>query len=201
MADQGVTEAHVAEAEEAKRVAKANALELEQRLVTGDDTVTSEQLAAQQSAARYAVLRVQGVKAKLAAAQEAKRQQDLAELKAEIDQYVADAGTRMSADLQAALDARDRFLATTAEHDETVDRWTRRAGQLNAPQVASSLLTKGLPSEVALGRPWQESLVVGKRQLRHIDGPSYFKTVINSTAPEGHFVDQLKRIDGDEADA
>lgn len=165
------TEQDVAAAEDAAREAEELALSLEQQVAAGDDSVTREQLEAQRSEASFALLRVKGARAKLAAARQ--RQHDLVPLKAEIEAYEAAIVGELTGLFQAWCDAEAAFIAAAVEHDTKIEDFKKRAADLGAPAGDGRLVDPNHPDQIRLGRSNQEALVVGRRRLKWIGGKSF----------------------------
>lgn len=199
MAETETTEADVAEMEAAQQESERFALGLEQQLTAGDLSITAEQLDAARSEKRFAILRLQGVRAKLAEAREAKRQTAAADLRAEIDSYASDFGSRQVRLLEDYFKAVDAFVEAGAAYDARIDSWRQRASELGIPAVAGDLRTRPGDSGIGLGRLGIEILIVGRRRLSGFHPKEFLMRVQQSTAPASSWIEALQRVDAEGA--
>lgn len=147
-----VTDADVTAAQAAAKEAMDLIGELEDRVISGDDTVTPEEIAARESLGRFARLRAAATLRKAATAKEAARLRDCQILHDEMTAYAVGDGTRLAELYQAIFDAREAFQSVLEERNQIVASWYRRAKALDIAQDDGRPTPKTTDGLVSLGR-------------------------------------------------
>ncbi|WP_113717305.1 hypothetical protein [Arthrobacter dokdonensis] len=147
-----VTDADVDAADAAAKEAQDLVAELEEKVINGDDTVTPDQIVAQESLGRFARLRAAATRRKADAAKEAARLRDCQILHDEMTDYASKDGQRLANLYQAIYDAREEFQAVVEERNATVASWHRRAEALGIAQDDGRPVPKENDGRVSLGR-------------------------------------------------
>ena len=147
-----VTDADVTAAQTAAKEAMELIAELEERVISGDDTVTADQIAAQESLGRFARLRAAATLRKATDAKEAARLRDCQILHDEMAGYAGSDGQRLAELYQAIYDAREEFRAIMEERNETVASWYRRATALDVARDDGRPTPKVKDGLISLGR-------------------------------------------------
>lgn len=147
-----VTDADVAAADAAAKEAQDLVTELEQKVINGDETVTPDQIVAQESLGRFARLRAAATRRRADAAKEAARLRDCQILHDEIAAYATGDGERLATLYQAIFDAREAFETVMEERNEFVASWHRRAIVLGIAKDDGRPLPKEKDGRVAIAQ-------------------------------------------------
>ncbi|NVM97685.1 hypothetical protein [Arthrobacter sp. SDTb3-6] len=147
-----VTDADVKAAQAAAKEAMDLIGELEERVINGDDTVTPDEIAAQESLGRFARLRAAATLRKAAGAKEAARLRDCQILHDEMTAYAGQDGQRLADLYQAIYDAREEFRSIMEERNDTVLSWHQRAQALDISQEDGRPTPKANDGLISLGR-------------------------------------------------
>ena len=193
--DTSITQEHVTEAEAKAREAAALVEALERQIEAGDDSVTVEELDAQEKVSRFAKLRATGMAEKAKKAREARRQAALQDLRARVDAVVADRGRKAAKLLKAIRDAEDAYLAFSDEVNAEHAGWLREADtELHVrhtnQNAASDKVDAGLAIRDAIG-----GLVAGDRLIQRLPGRANLEQFYKAADPEPHYAN-LVALDG-----
>jgi len=142
----------VAAADAAAKEAQELVTELEQKVINGDESVTPDQIVAQESLGRFARLRAAATRRKADAAKEAARLRDCQILHDEIAAYATGDGERLATLYQAIFDAREAFRTVMEERSEFVLSWYRRAEALGVAKDDGRPMPKEKDGRIALAR-------------------------------------------------
>lgn len=132
--DLAATDPEVAAAEAEAREAEALVCELENRVIAGDETVTPDQITAQESLSRFARLRVKFTTDKAAKAQEAARLQACEALAEEIQSASKPEGAELAKALESVVRAFRSFSETVEARNVRILEWRKRAETLGVPE-------------------------------------------------------------------
>lgn len=124
----------VAAAEAEAREAEALVRELENRVIAGDDSVTPDQITAQESLSRFARLRVKFTSDKASKAHEAARLQACEALAKEIQSASKPEGAVLAKSLESVVRAFRSFSEAVEARNVRVLEWRKRAEALGVPE-------------------------------------------------------------------
>jgi hypothetical protein len=132
--DLTLTDPEVTAAEAEAREAEALVRELENRVISGDSTVTPDQITAQESLSRFARLRVQFTTNKAAKAQDAARLQACEALAKEIQTASKPEGAELAKQLESVVQAFRGFSDAVEARNVRILEWRKRAEALGVPE-------------------------------------------------------------------
>lgn len=211
------TDPEVAAAEAEAREAEALVLELENRVVSGDLTVTPDQITAQESLSRFARLRVKFTTDKAAKAQDAARLQACKALHKDITNHAADEGARLAQHLEAVVSAVRDFAEAVDARNARVIEFRTRAVELGIPEHRNPAAPPSAHGRVGLtanGGPYGiAGVMAGRRRVEQVSRDLFLNRALDLLTREGKFthldnVDagidlfgELASIDAEEAEA
>lgn len=182
-------DAEVAEADRAAAEAANLAAQLETAIASGDDSVTAEQLAAQESLSRFAKLRAAGTRAKAERARAAAAVQARQALSAEIQAEAPELGAKLAELLHTVDDAARAFDDVAKAYSAKVREWQVQLEALDVPRT-------GRPSgeHEGLGHSAGGDVIAGQVTVDAIDGPQMLNLLFaGSNDPYG----RLMPVDSD----
>lgn len=189
-----VTDADVAAAEAAATEAQALVTELEEKVLNGDDTVTPDEIVAQESLGRFARLRAESTRRKAVKSKEAARLRACEALYADIDTYASGEGKRFGPMFQAIYDAKAAFKTAVEERNAEVRTWRQRAEALEVAVDDGRPTPRASDGRVALGGG--AALVRADGRIFYtIDAKTYLDALDGTPEDVASVVKNLNEID------
>ncbi|MFF2296975.1 hypothetical protein [Arthrobacter sp. NPDC058127] len=185
----------IADAEQEAKEAENLVHTLEEKVRSGDDSVTFEEVEKARGLLSFVRLRKEAAKRKAAAATEAARLAACAALNAEITALIKGDGQRFSDQLKAAVEAFRVFRDSVDERNEKVREFRKRAENLGIPEHKHAgpvpathggvrLATGGSPGLLA-------GVVVGRSRVESLDADVFMNRALDLLVREG----KLKLMD------
>ncbi|MCA4132943.1 hypothetical protein [Arthrobacter sp. M4] len=190
------------EAAEAEQLVSA----LEEKVRSGDDSVTFEEVERARGLLGFVRLRQEAAKRKAEAAREAARIDACEALNADITAQVKGDGAKFSKQLKTAVDALRELYEAAEARNENVRDFRRRAESLGIPEQKHSggaAPTHGGVRLAANGYPGSAAgVIVGRRRVDAIDINVFVNRALNMLARENkykhlEFVDAGEDLFGD----
>ncbi|RFA10389.1 hypothetical protein B7R54_15130 [Subtercola boreus] len=194
-APEDVTQADVDAAEAAANAATALVAELEGRVIEGDETVTPDDITAQEGRSRFARLFVEGVRRRAEESKVARRLKALEGLREEIELYATGSGLEFATLLRAVKSAEEAFTSAVQNHNENVRGWYVKAERLGASVTDGRPMPPAEDGRLALGRKVGD-LHVGRRWLSHVDEVQFLETSRTTSSPDALF-SEIEAIDSE----
>ena len=160
-----VTDDQAREASEQADAAERAVVELEAKVVDGDDSVTYDQIQDARGKAQYARLHAAGVARKAERAREAETILERAKLRQEIEENADDLGVNLAQALRELESAARKFFKAESKRYETVQDWQRRLSALGIRMVSRHQHPDD--ASVGLGLTEGGHIMVGKRFITH----------------------------------
>ncbi|TFC20055.1 hypothetical protein E3O19_01405 [Cryobacterium algoritolerans] len=132
------TDADVRAADVEAAEAQALVASLEEAVMSGDESVTHEQITAQESLGRFAKLRAEFTRKKAAQATEARRQEQLTKIRTEMEECAGDSGERFGALLLDVENAVTTFVEAVQTRNDDIADWRKRMIDLGVPAKTSA---------------------------------------------------------------
>jgi hypothetical protein len=167
--EEEVTAADVAAAEAEALEAEALVAELEHKVRNGDETITIDDITAQEQLGRFAKLRLEATRKKAERTKAARRLEAAKTLHDEIESYALGSGKKLAKQLRAIEDAETAFLATAEEHNAKLRSWRQRAVRWGVPVTDGRPVPPAHDGRVAVGRD-ETSVHAGRRHIQYVEG-------------------------------
>lgn len=174
----------VADAEAAAQEAEALLGELEQRVESGDESVTREAIESAEKDRNWLRKLVAGAKSRADGLRESARQSKLAALRAEIDADSLSAGDELVTLLAGVEDAARAFAKAFQDRNDKLDGWRKRAEELGVGNMNGRLLPASEDAGVAVVVGGDAVLRVGDRLLRRHHSGRYLTSLLYSLATD-----------------
>jgi multidrug efflux pump subunit AcrA (membrane-fusion protein) len=174
--DDNLTDADYAAAKQEAAEAEALVTALEDRVKDGDDTITPDQILAQESLSRFARLRLEATRRKLEKAK-AKRRLDAANaLHDEITAYAGGIGQKLANKMRAIEKAEQALVTLADQHDALIRSWRARAEALKIPVTDFRPMPPARDGHLALGTDGATTVLhAGRRKLELVEGETLLK--------------------------
>lgn len=176
-------DAEIVQAERDVNDAEDLASGLERRIAMGDDDVTAEEFAAQRSMARFASLRAEGLRAKIAEGKARKHRHACEALADEIDAASTESAADLAARLKTAQEAVASFLTAAGAREDRVRDWRERIHRLGVPKHTFPIPPP--PEQGGLGHDGP-TVVAGSRRLLPISADVWItRMLVEATQAAG----------------
>jgi hypothetical protein len=142
---------------------------IEERVATGDESVTSEDLSSRHSLGRFAQLRTQALRAKVERLRGDAHRKMCAQVADQVQQLADESGPGLAAALRAAQDAVRTFVALVEARNGRLSDLYEEARQLVPEFTGPGSEVRG-PSAAHARLGWQaKAVVLGRRKLLPLD--------------------------------
>lgn len=178
----------IADAEQEAREAENLVNTLEEKVRSGDDSVTFEEVEKARGLLSFVKLRKEAAKRKASEATEAARLAACEDLNAEIAARVKGDGKEFSKQLATAVEALRRFHDAVEERNEKVREFRKRAEALGIPMQLHNGPVQATHGGVRLNN--SAGVMIGKRRVDTIDADTFTNRALNLLALEGKFKHQ-----------
>ncbi|GAA4040964.1 hypothetical protein GCM10023063_28360 [Arthrobacter methylotrophus] len=175
-ADAPVTDDDVAAAQAAADDAQALIARLEEAVASGDETVTAEQIVAQESLSRFAKLRAEATRRKAAKTREAARLRDCEALRAEIEQHATDGGEQLAGLLRKVEESITAFVSAVGDRNALVTGWVDRAKSLDIPEHKYPVAPPAEHGRVGLG--FDGKVIAGMRHVERVNADHHINSLL-----------------------
>jgi hypothetical protein len=187
-----VTDEDVASAEQEAREAEELVASLEHRVESGDDTVSVDDIVAQENLGRFAKLRATATRNKAERARVKRRLLAARDLRDEMLAEGSGIGARLTKHLRTIAKAEAALIAEATAHNAKVTAWKDRAHQLGIPATTGSPIPPAEDGQLAVGTNSEWVLnAAGTRFVtidipevvnRHNEATSFLRGSVSSTA-------------------
>lgn len=166
----------VREAEQAADEAEGLVQALEDKIISGDDSVTHEELSNQISLARFARKLVDGARAKAEGIRVANAAKARAALRTEILRKAPENGEHLLAMVDTLIATSEQLMESAAAHDKQMTLWVRRALDLGVPD-------KGAISAAhsGMGVSAGGDVLIDDIRIQTVDGRNILRLLFNPT--------------------
>lgn len=180
-----VTDADVASAEQEAREAEELVASLEQRVESGDDTVTVDDIVQQENLGRFARLRLTATRNKAERARVKRRLLAARQLRDEMLAEGAGVGARLEKHLRAIAKAEAALISEATAHNAKLAQWKARAVQLGIPATNGAPVPPQEDGQLAIGTNSEWALNAAGTRFSTVDTAALVRRHRDATGQAG----------------